>query len=106
MWGGFTLAPLFSRENMSELTRLFHHTGTTSATDIGPAQNGILHSLYIDSSNGGGSVTVRDGGASGTIIFQGIATDLKWHGVKLDGQLNIALGNSSQRITVEMSETL
>jgi hypothetical protein len=91
---------------MSDLTKLFHHTGTTSPTDIGPATTGILHSIYIDSSGGGGSVTLKDGGSSGTIIFQGAATELKWKGVRLDGQLNITLGNAGQRITVEMSELL
>jgi len=91
---------------MSDLTKLFHHTGTTSPTDIGPPSTGILHSIYIDSAAGGGDVTLKDGGSSGTIIFQGRANELKWKGVRLDGQLNIALGNASQRITVEMSELL
>jgi hypothetical protein len=92
--------------SMSELTKLFHHTGATTPTDIGPATGGVLHSIYIDSAAGGGDVTLKDGGSAGTIIFQGRANELKWQGVKLDGQLNIALGNASQRITVEMSELL
>lgn len=87
-------------------TKLFHHTGTTTATNIGPAANALLHSIFIDSSAGSGDVTLRDGGAAGTIIFQGRAIELKWKGVKLTGQLNVALGNASQRITIELEEQL
>ncbi len=52
---------------MSCLTKLFHHTGTTSPTDIGPASNGVLHSIAIATSVVD-IVTIRDGGSGGTII--------------------------------------
>ena len=91
---------------MSELTKLFHHTGTIDATDIGPMSGGVLHSVYVDSALGGGEIVLRDGGPDGTIIFRIRSGEAKWIGVKLDGQLNIQLANASQRISIEMSELL
>lgn len=97
---------------MSDLTKLFHHTGTTSPTDIGPATGGVLHSLAVISANGGNLVTVKDGGSSGVIILEGSEGllfqkgQLKWEGIKLDGQLNITLANAAVQIIVEMSELL
>jgi hypothetical protein len=94
------------------LTKLFYHTGTTSPTDIGPATNGVLHSLTVLSSGGNNLITVKDGGSSGTIVLEGNeallfqVSPLRWQGIKLDGQLNIALADASVRIIVEMSELL
>jgi hypothetical protein len=97
---------------MSCLTKLFHHTGTTSPTDIGPASGGVLHSIIVDGSQSGNfTLTVRDGGSSGTIIFEALASPspvnpLKWLGVRLDGQLNVTLSDANARATIEMSEVL
>lgn len=94
---------------MSCLTKLFHHTGTTSPTDVGPASGGVLHSLIalpITSEQ----VTVKDGGSNGTIIVAGgdsqlsAIGQLQWKGIKLNGQLNITLANANSRVIVEMSE--
>jgi hypothetical protein len=84
-------------------TTLLFHTGTTTPTDIGPATGGILYSVMVDSSAGGGVVTIRDGGSSGTILFQGSLAEFQSsQGVALDGQLNIQLGSAEQRVMVEM----
>jgi hypothetical protein len=94
------------------LTKLFYHTGTTSPTDIGPASNGVLHSLTVLTSSVG-SVTIKDGGSSGTVLLSGddgllfqMTNPLIWKGVRLDGQLNITLSNAGVKVIVEMSELL
>jgi len=84
-------------------TKLLFHTGTTTPTDIGPATGGILYSVMVDSSAGGGVFTMRDGGSSGTILFQGSMAEFQSsQGVALTGQLNVQLGNTDQRAMVEM----
>src|SRR5262249_50269498 len=102
----------FQEEIMAELTKLFYHTGTTDPTDVGPAMGGVLHSLIVPTSNGANFITLRDGGAEGAIIFKGDENllfqrgQLKWQGVKLNGQLNIEVANVAVAVVVEMSEIL
>jgi hypothetical protein len=91
-------------------TILYSHTGTIDATDIGPVDGGILHSITISQPGphvGSGALTIRD---EGDVILRldGNAnnvplTQLKWIGVRINGQLNIELGHASQKVSVEMS---
>lgn len=94
---------------MSDLTKLFHHTGTTSPTDIGPATNGVLQSITFFPA-GADTATIRDGGSGGTIIAVLRPVNgtpfFKWNGVKLTGQLNVELSNASSNVVIEMSEVL
>jgi hypothetical protein len=91
-------------------TTPYYHTGTTTPTNIGPSTGGKLHSISVTNSQSG-AVVVRDGGSSGDIIVsmpgasnQPWNTQLRWSGLKINGQLNITLNNDSSSVTVEMSD--
>jgi hypothetical protein len=91
-------------------TTPYYHTGTTTPTNIGPSTGGKLHSISVTTVDLGYTV-VRDGGSSGDIIAsivgsstQAINTQLRWNGLKINGQLNVALNNDSTKVTVEMSD--
>lgn len=94
-------------------TKLYYHTGTVDATDIGPSTGGALHSITISQPgpNNEGSIIVRECGSSGDIIFRldDHARNLpliqvKWEGVRVNGQLNVTLGHANQKVSVELAE--
>jgi hypothetical protein len=90
-----------------------YHTGTVTPTDIGPSTGGKLYSITICGfgSNLGEAIVVRDGGSGGDIILstsggpaQPNNNQFRWEGLKINGQLNVALGNDSIKVTIEMSD--
>lgn len=87
-------------------TKPFHHSGTTSPTDVGPSTGGYLHSITL--SDFTGNVRFRDGGSGGTIIlsFNGTSqvSQLFFKGMRINGQLNITIPTTDAKVTVEMSE--
>jgi hypothetical protein len=98
-------------KTMGGLTKLYVHSGTTDPTNIGPS-GGVLHSITIVQAGPTkvGSLVVRDGGPTGAIIFElgesvrSVSVEqLKWAGVKIDGQLNVTLGHVNQKVSIEMS---
>lgn len=92
-------------------TKTYIHSGTTTPTDIGPSTGGFLYSIVL-SPTGRNGIVIREGGSSGNIIVdmasdgsgQIVPIQLRWEGIKVNGQLNIALGTSSMKVTVEMSD--
>ncbi len=98
---------------MSGRTTIYTHTGTRRPADIGPANGGVLHSITILESGPGRneSLTVRVGGRSGAVICQldyaarnVPLPQLKWEGVKLNGQLSLTLCHIDQMVEVEISD--
>jgi hypothetical protein len=91
---------------------IYSHSGTGRPADIGPSSGGVLHSITISQPDSmkTGSLIVRDGGRSGKIVCQLDYTvkntpfpQLKWDGIKIDGQLNVTLGHRHQTALIAMS---
>jgi hypothetical protein len=90
-------------------TNPFHHTGTTSPTDIGPSTGGKIQSITISPAGSGGQFVFKDGGSSGTVILSlfrnpSDVDQFFFKGLKIAGQLNITLPEIGAHVTVEMSE--
>lgn len=65
-------------------------TQVLASIGTGTGSEGKLHTITIGSDAGGGTVTVRDGGASGAIVFQ---TTVPANGQALCAVLDIQLVN-------------
>lgn len=89
------------------------HTGTRRPTDIGPGVGCVLHSITISEPGPtrNESLIVRDGGRSGAVICQldyaarsAPLPQLKWEGVRINGQLNLTLSHVDQKVLIELSD--
>jgi hypothetical protein len=119
MWESLKLSHFLSNTGVNKFMSCIrttpHHLTISSGTansDIGPSTGCTLHSITISLRNTDScTVTLRDGGNSGTII--GIINQFSetprsgrqviWKGLKISGQLNVEVSGTGN-VIVEISE--